>query len=71
MKSEAINETERDAYTLLRNDYLIIKLGKCKYLSTFDLKYTYYQVKIKQSDKKYTTFKVNFISLLGFHWSNQ
>ncbi|QQP40012.1 Uncharacterized protein FKW44_013906, partial [Caligus rogercresseyi] len=49
--------TELDAYPLPRIDDMVNKLAKFKVYSTFDLKSAYYQIPIKESDKKYTAFE--------------
>ena len=43
-----------DIYPLPRIDDIRAKLAKYKCFSTFNLKNAYYQVRIKQSDRKYT-----------------
>ena len=58
--SQTINiYTEQDAFPLPRISDLITKLAKYKYFSTFDLKTAYHQIKIKESDKKFTAFEAN------------
>ena len=58
--SQTINLfTELDAYPLPRIDDLVNDLAQYTVFSTFDLKSAYHQIKIKESDKKYTAFEAN------------
>ena len=45
--------TELDAFPLVTN------LARYKYFSSFDLKSAYHQIRLKQSDRKYTAFEAN------------
>lgn len=58
--SQTINiYTELDAFPLPRISDLVANLARYKYFSTFDLKSAYHQIKLKQSDRKYTAFEAN------------
>lgn len=58
--SQTINQfTELDAYPLPRIEEIINTLAKYKIFSTFDLKSAYYQIPLKESEKKYTAFEAN------------
>lgn len=51
--------TKLDAFPLPRISDLVANLARYKYFSTFDLKSAYHQIKLKQSDRKYTAFEAN------------
>ena len=51
--------TELDAYPLPRIDDMINELSKYGAFSTFDLRSAYHQIRIVESDRKYTAFEAN------------
>ena len=58
--SQTINiYTELDAYPLPRIDDMINELAKYSVFSTFDLRSAYHQIKIVESERKYTAFEAN------------
>lgn len=58
--SQTVNlYTELDAYPLPRIDEMVNELAKYSLYSTYDLRSAYYQLKIKNSDKKFTAFEAN------------
>ena len=58
--SQTINiYTELDAYPLPHIDNMINELSKYRVFSTFDLRSAYRQIKIVESDCKYTAFEAN------------
>ena len=58
--SQTINiYTELDAFPLPKISDLVTNLARYKYFSSFDLKSGDYQIRSKQSDRKYTTFEGN------------
>ena len=58
--SQTINlYTQLDAYPLPRIDDIVNSLASYNVFSTFDLKSAYHQIRIKESDKKFTAFEAN------------
>ena len=58
--SQTINiYTELDAYPLPRIDEMENELAKYSVFSTFDLRSAYHQIKIIESERKYTAFEAN------------
>ena len=58
--SQTINIcTELDAYPLPRIDDMVNELAKYTVFSTFDLRSAYHQIKIVESDCKFTAFEAN------------
>ena len=58
--SQTINfYTELDAYPLPRIDDMVNELAKYTVFSTFDLRSAYHQIKIVESDCKFTAFEAN------------
>ena len=58
--SQTINiYTELDAYPLPRIDDMVNELAWYTVFSTFDLRSAYHQIKIVESDCKYTAFEAN------------
>ena len=58
--SQTINiYTELDAYPLPRIDEMVNELAKYSVFSTFDLRSAYHQIKIIESERKYTAFEAN------------
>ena len=58
--SQTINiYTELDAYPLPRIDDMVNELSKYSLFSTFDLCSAYHQIKLKESERKYTAFEAN------------
>jgi len=58
--SQTINiYTELDAYPLPHIDNMINELSKYRVFSTFDLRSAYRQIKIVESDCKYTAFEAS------------
>jgi len=58
--SQTINiYTELNAYPLPRIDDMVNELAKYSVFSTFDLRSAYHQIKIADSESKYTAFKAN------------
>ena len=58
--SQTINIcTELDVFPLPKISNLVTNLAMYKYFSSFDLKSAYHQIRLKQSDRKYTAFEAN------------
>ena len=56
--SQTINlYTNLDAYPLPRIDEMVNRLSKYKFFSTYDLKSAYHQIRLQESERKYTTFE--------------
>ena len=49
--------TELDACSLPRIDSIVNKVAKWKFISTFNLKSAYQQIKIRPEDRPYTAFQ--------------
>ena len=50
---------ELDAYPLPRIDDMVNELSKYNVFSTFDLRNAYHQIKLRESERKYTAFEAN------------
>ena len=58
--SQTINiYSELDAYLLPRNDDMVNELAQYNIFSTFDLRSAYHQIKIIDSEQKFTAFEAN------------
>ena len=56
--SQTINlYTNVDAYPLPRIDEMVNRLSKYKFFSTYDLKSAYHQIRLQESQRKYTAFE--------------
>lgn len=50
--------SERSAYPLPFISSILDKLGNCRYLTSLDIRYAYWQIPLEESSKKYTAFTI-------------